>query len=148
MKQPFLFILFSSFLLVVACKEPVKTDEKSNEVPETNATNTGISGTYSIDPQSSTVKWKGIKPTGVHNGTVPVSGGSINVSGGMITGGTVEIDMTGITVLDLQGENKQKLEAHLKGRDPGKEEDFFNVDKYPKSTFVINSVSALNNDPD
>lgn len=140
----FLFALTLS-LFVTACKEKTQTEVKVEETPEEN---TGLSGTYTIDPQSSDVKWKGIKPTGVHNGTVPISGGTVTVTDGNITGGQVDIDMNGITVLDLQGPDKEKLEAHLKGKDPGKEEDFFNVDKFPKSTYVINSVTPLDNDPD
>jgi polyisoprenoid-binding protein YceI len=107
-----------------------------------------LGGTYTIDAQNSVIRWWGSKPTGVHNGTVPVSSGSVTVDNGNITGGTIEIDMNNITVLDLEGENKMKLEAHLKGKDPGKENDFFNVDKYPKATYVVNSASPLENDPD
>jgi len=145
MKHLFFLFAITLSLFLTACKEKTQADVKVDETP---AGNTSINGTYSIDPQSSDVKWKGIKPTGVHNGKVPISGGTVTVTDGNITGGQVEIDMTGITVLDLEGGDKAKLEAHLKGKDPGKEEDFFNVDKFPKSTYVINSVTPLDNDPD
>lgn len=136
-------------VMSTACKENMKTDVNV-DVDATDNTDQALlaDGTYVIDPQMSIVNWKGSKPTGVHNGTVPISGGNVKVSNGNVTGGSVEIDMTGITVLDQEGDNKMKLEAHLKGTAPGKEEDFFNVDKFPKATYVLNSVSQLDNDPD
>jgi len=147
MKNLFLLCVLFFGLMITSCKEKAKVDVTVDETPATDdATNT--SGTYVIDPASSQVNWKGFKPTGTHNGIVPISSGTITVADGNITGGTIEIDMNGITVLDQQGDSKMKLEAHLKGKDPGKEEDFFNVDKYPKATYVVNSASVLNNDPD
>ncbi len=145
MKQLFfLSILFVGFLNT-GCKEKTKVDVT---VDETAPTEDNMSGTYVIDPQSSDVKWKGSKPTGEHNGIVPISAGTITVADGNITGGTVEINMDGITVLDQEGEGKAKLEAHLKGKAAGVEEDFFNVGKYPKATFAISSATKLDNDPD
>lgn len=139
-----LILIFGLFL--VACNDKTATDQDTLDAAAT--TNDDVSGTYTIDPSSSQVKWKGFKPTGVHNGTVPVSSGTITVENGLVTAGTIELDMTGITVLDLQGENKDRLESHLRGTNPGKEEDFFNVGKYPKATYEINSSTLLSNDPD
>lgn len=145
MKQLFFLSILFLGLMSNACKEKTQTDAKVDETPVVD--NSG-NGTYIIDPQASEVKWKGSKPTGEHNGIVPISAGSVTVADGNITGGTVEINMDGITVLDQQGDSKAKLEAHLKGKEAGKEEDFFNVDKYPKATYVINSATRLENDPD
>lgn len=146
MKQLLLFILVSSSLWITACKEKTSTDTSTST--ETPVTNSGLDGTYTIDLQSSQIKWQGTKPTGVHNGTVPISGGNVVVSGGLITGGQITIDMKGITVTDLEGDMKNNLEAHLKGTVAGKEQDFFNVDKYPTATYTINSSTALQNDPE
>jgi polyisoprenoid-binding protein YceI len=148
MKQLLFIGMFLVMMVSNSCKEKTNVNVNVDETPAVDNTSTAADGTYVIDPQSSDVKWKGSKPTGVHNGIVPISGGQVTVTNGMVTGGTVEIDMTGITDLDLEGEMKANLEAHLKGRAPGKENDFFNVDKYPKATYVINSVSKLDNDPD
>lgn len=146
MKPIFLIGILFLGLSLTACKEKTQTDANT-EVTGTDETSTS-DGTFVIDPQTSIVKWKGSKPTGVHNGTVPVASGTVTVANGNITAGTVEINMQGITVNDLDGDNKATLESHLKGSTPGKEEDFFNVDKYPKATYVINSASVLENDPD
>ena len=140
----FLAVLFMG-LMVTACNEKAQTDtvtvtEEKNE--------NSLGGNYVIDPQTSDIKWKGSKPTGVHNGVVPIASGSVQVENGNITGGTIVMDMNGITVLDLEGKNKENLEAHLKGKDPGKEEDFFNVDKFPTATYTIKSSTALENDPE
>jgi len=145
----FYTILFLAFS-ITACKEKTDNNNAENNAEETTQGNASASldGTYTIDAASSQIKWQGSKPTGVHNGTVPVSAGSIIIANGLITGGTIEIDMTGITVTDLEGDSKQNLEAHLKGTTPGKEQDFFNVDKFPKATYTVTSSSALNNDPD
>ena len=146
MKQLLFIAISFSSLFVVSCKEKTTTDVSVDETPAVETPAAGADGTYIIDPAASIVNWKGSKPTGVHNGTVPVSGGQVTVANGMITGGTVDFDMAGITVLDLEGNDKANLEAHLKGDAPGKENDFFNVGKYPKATYVINSVSKLDND--
>lgn len=145
MKHLFLLIIICGSIFI-ACNDKTSTDQGDVEAPDSADIN--ASGTYTIDPSSSEIKWKGFKPTGVHNGTVPVSSGTITVEDGLVTDGTIEIDMTGITVLDLQGENKDRLESHLRGTNPGKEEDFFNVGKYPKATYEINSATFLSNDPD
>lgn len=147
MKQYLFLLMLVPALLVTACKEKTNTDEAKDGMENKDHANS-MDGTYSIDPQSSQIKWQGAKPTGVHNGIVPISAGNVVVKDGMITGGTIEIDMNGITVTDLEGDAKKNLEAHLKGKDAGKELDFFNVDKYPKATYVISSSSKLDNDPD
>jgi polyisoprenoid-binding protein YceI len=58
------------------------------------------------------------------------------MDGDKITGGEFVIDMTSIDVQDLTGENKGKLEGHLKS------DDFFGVQNHPKAKMVITSASA------
>jgi polyisoprenoid-binding protein YceI len=129
----------------VSCKSK-GAEENTTETTETTGNNPkGVA--YEIDVPRSELKWNAFKPTGTHFGTVPIAGGTIYVDGDLITGGSVEIDMTGIEVKDLDGEMKQKLEAHLKGSVPGSEDDFFNVSKYPKTTFNILGSTKLENDP-
>lgn len=94
-------------------------------------------GTYKVDPAVSTVQWLGKKVTGQHSGNVPVKSGEISVQGGNVTGGKVLVDLSNITVTDLDGEMKGKLEGHLKS------DDFFSVEKHPTATFEIKSVKKL-----
>jgi polyisoprenoid-binding protein YceI len=90
--------------------------------------------TYKVDTQKSTVEWLGEKKTGKHNGTLTVTGGEIKNKKGVITG-SVEIDMNSIHVSDLADTaSEHKLEKHLKGP------DFFDVQKFPKASFVITSA--------
>jgi len=94
----------------------------------------GNAGTYKVDHSKSGVTWKGKKVIGGHDGTINISEGSVGFNGSTITSGTFTIDMSTIKALDLQGESKGKLEAHLKSP------DFFDVAKFPTSTFKIKKV--------
>ncbi|MEO9476410.1 MAG: YceI family protein [Cyclobacteriaceae bacterium] len=93
--------------------------------------------TYTADISNSTVNWVGKKVTGQHNGTVEIKEGTIEYGNGKLTGGSFTIDMTSILSNDLEGEWKAKLEGHLKS------DDFFGVEKYPTSTFIIKKAKAL-----
>jgi polyisoprenoid-binding protein YceI len=93
--------------------------------------------TLKVDAKASTFKWNAKKVTGEHSGTMNIASGNIIVDKGIVTGGTVIVDMTSIDVTDLQGEYKGKLEGHLKS------EDFFFVEKNTTSTLVIKKVVAI-----
>jgi len=45
--------------------------------------------------------------------------------------------MSSINVVDLKGNEKAGLEAHLKGTTAGKEDHFFNTVKYPQAVFTV-----------
>lgn len=109
----------------VEAKEPVKVVK--TEVEEVKAGN--------VDVKTSVVTWKGTKPTGAHNGTVTLKSGNLVLDNGAVKGGEFVIDMNSINTLDLKaGKGKEDLDGHLKNA------DFFNVEKYPTSKFVITSV--------
>lgn len=90
-----------------------------------------------IDINSSTIEWLGKKVTGQHNGTVNIKSGNLEMSNGKLTGGMFEIDMTSITVTDLTGNMKGKLEGHLAS------DDFFSVADYPVATVKITEAKML-----
>jgi polyisoprenoid-binding protein YceI len=141
-----LFVITASFLLVhTACKPRVEGETATDENAMQETTN---GNRFEIDAARSEIKWKGFKPVGAHEGVVPVSGGYITVDNGTVTGGEVNIDIANLRVTDLEGEQKANLEGHLKGTVAGKEEDFFNVQKYPTAKFVLKSATPLQNDPD
>lgn len=75
------------------------------------------------------------KKVGKHNGIFGIKEGSLQVKDGQVQGGKVIIDVNSVKVLDLTGEDQQKLEGHLK------DVDFFETAKYPEATFEITSVS-------
>jgi polyisoprenoid-binding protein YceI len=89
---------------------------------------------YSVDTAESVINWRGYKVTGQHHGTVRIKSGELQYEGDQLTSGAFAIDMTTITVEDLEGEWKKKLEGHLKS------DDFFGVEKYPAAIFEITEV--------
>ncbi|MDO4714797.1 MAG: YceI family protein [Bacteroidales bacterium] len=90
-----------------------------------------------IDTAASTIQWKGTKPGGEHWGTVALQSGQIYTNeAGELVGGNFTIDMASIVCADLdEASGKQALETHLKN------EDFFNVAKYPTAKFEITAVT-------
>jgi polyisoprenoid-binding protein YceI len=88
-----------------------------------------------IDITKSTVVWSGYKVTGSHQGTISVKSGSLKFDEGLLTGGSVVIDMTTINCTDLQaGKGKESLEGHLKS------DDFFGVAQFPTANMIISKV--------
>jgi polyisoprenoid-binding protein YceI len=124
----------AGIVLLVAFKN------KETKSPAPLITTAAKEETFKMDTKASTVDWTAEKVTGKHNGTVPFSTGEIKVAKDMLSGGSFDVDMTGIKVTDLEGEWATKLEGHLKA------DDFFGVDKNPKAKFVITSVVPLKGD--
>src|SRR6185369_12980875 len=92
---------------------------------------------YKVDTGKSTLEWYAEKMSGKHHGTIKISNGELKDDHGKLTG-TLEIDMNTIENKDLESPvYKAKLENHLKS------EDFFSVVKYPKSTFVLTSITPI-----
>ncbi len=89
-----------------------------------------------IKVDNSKVVWKGYKVTGSHEGTISIKTGHLNFDNDILTGGSFEIDMSTITVTDLEGEYKGKLEGHLKS------DDFFGVTKYSTASLVFTKVKS------
>jgi len=93
-----------------------------------------------IKKETSIVKWTGNKIGGSHTGEINVKSGYLELKNNQITGGEVVIDMHTITNHDLKDEGyNQKLVGHLKS------DDFFGVEKYPTSTFVISEATGFKN---
>ncbi|WP_026837847.1 YceI family protein [Gillisia sp. JM1] len=92
-----------------------------------------------INIKESSVTWIGKKVTGSHTGTIQLKSGFFNMEDEKLVGGEFVMDMTSISTTDLSGENKQKLEGHLKS------EDFFGVEKHPTAKLVITSVASKGN---
>ena len=137
-------MMFAMILLVgsmTSCKDSEGAKAEVSNKGEVAAA-TGV--TMAVDLANSKVLWEGTKPTGSHNGTVNVSGGSVSVKDGKVTGGNFTLDMNSITSLDLEGDNKAGLESHLKGTAEAEKDDhFFNVKKYPTAKFEITKVTGL-----
>lgn len=129
------FVLFSTFLAISCSKEkPVTSD--ANEVSTTK------DGTqFVVDTLNSNIEWKGYKifktENTSHFGTIKFESGMITVKDGKLESGNFVADMGSLTSEDLKNKKQdlEKLNSHLKSA------DFFEVDKFPTSSYEITKVS-------
>lgn len=106
----------------------------ANGAEKKKATKVAKAQILKLDKSGSTVKWMASKKIGsAHNGTITVKDGQIEMRDGNIVGGNIVIDMASIQNEDLKGspDFQKKLVGHLSSA------DFFNVEKFPTSTFKI-----------
>ena len=96
-------------------------------------------GPVKVNLGESSVNWKAAKVTGEHMGYVNLQSANLDIQDGVLKGGDFTADMTSITVTDLEGEWKQKLEGHLKS------DDFFGVENHGTASFKITSANASGN---
>lgn len=141
MKRLFLnvFIIAGLSAATVGCKNDNKEATTSEAREAAMANEEAVQ--FEVDTTSSVIEWQGKKPTGTHTGTIQLEEGSFMANDSIIESGRFVMDMNSINVTDLQGEEKQNLEAHLKGTVEGKEGDFFDVNKYPEATFEVTGVT-------
>ncbi len=92
--------------------------------------------TLSVDTENSSIKWVGKKVTGAHEGGIDISEGSLIFDDEKIVGGSFAIDMTSITVTDIEKESANaKLVGHLKS------DDFFSTDKFKSANMTIKTIT-------
>jgi polyisoprenoid-binding protein YceI len=92
---------------------------------------------YVVDKKESVVTWKGSRLFSSekgHIGYVYVSKGELMIEKGQLVGGTVVLDMN--TITDPIHGSDNNLINHLK------DSDFFDVKKFPVSTFAITKVAS------
>lgn len=91
-----------------------------------------------VDTQASSIHWIGSKPGGSHHGTIAIKEGSLAINGTEVASGSFTIDMNAIVDEDLTDQKMNNmLVTHLKSA------DFFDVEKYPTSSFAITKVEAV-----
>ncbi len=90
--------------------------------------------TSTLDIQNSNLKWTGKKITNSsHYGSLKFKSGEVNFSENLISSGKFIVDMTTISVDDIKGSGKSRLEGHLRS------DDFFSVENFNEAILVINS---------
>jgi polyisoprenoid-binding protein YceI len=89
-----------------------------------------IEDNYTVDVASSTLNWKGYKPTGSHTGTIMLKSGNLIMEGNELKSGSFVANM--VSIKDSEG--SARLEGHLKS------EDFFDVKVFATSKFEIIQV--------
>ena len=72
-----------------------------------------------------------------------MSQGTFKANDSVVESGTFVVDMKSLEVTDLEGDDKMKLEKHLKGTVKGQEGDFFNVNEFPEAIFEVTGISTL-----
>ncbi len=147
MKKVFLNLALVASVAVgsVACQQDAKNKTEAKEA-EKAAEKSEMAEEFRVLAPESEIKWEGLKKTGSgHNGEISIEKGTFTYADGAIESGMFVINMESIDVQDLEGDKKQKLEAHLKGTVEGKEGDFFNVKEYPHAIFEVTGVETNNN---
>lgn len=90
---------------------------------------------FKVDGSKSKIAWLAKKVTGSHNGFINISGGTLQVDGSTLTGGSFNVDTRTMTVEDIKDEKgNARLLGHLKS------DDFFSVEKHPEASFAITSA--------
>ncbi len=97
-----------------------------------------VNGSYTVNTSESTLKWTGyhLAKSYEHWGYVNLKSGTLAVKNGKITAGEFIIDMTTIANEDVDGEDGEHLDDHLKN------EDFFAVADFPEAKLVIKSTNT------
>ena len=89
----------------------------------------------------SLIRWYGEELTGkTHFGNLSFKEGQIELQDGLIIGGNFVVNMISLSVEDLSGGAKARLEGHLRS------DDFFSVDKYPEATLKITQKAKFEGD--
>lgn len=97
---------------------------------------------FVVDANDSKIDWIGSKVGGEHKGDLKLKSGELSVKDGVVQGGSFIIDVQSINVTDLSGDDKAKLEGHLKGLAQDESADhFFNTTKFPEGKFEISSIA-------
>ena len=122
------FLLLAFITLAVSCAQaPDAPKATASEPQQTNNQAAAGQANWAVDVQQSKVLWVGTKPTGRHNGSFDIKAGSVTVANGQLTGGSFDIDLATIAVLD-EGMNDDSR-ANLPN--PRKEPAFFEEGNSP-----------------
>jgi polyisoprenoid-binding protein YceI len=98
----------------------------------------GEDGTYSVDAESSVVRWTGRNLFNHHNGTVKLAGGQIEVENGVLKAARFSLDMRSIACEDLTDANYNALLIrHLH------DADFFDVANHPTADFIAEKAEPI-----
>lgn len=139
-KKHILFIILLLFAATAVLLNITQQEvSQHQEVRYMSLANKETSEKFTVVKEKTTVKWKGQKLTGSHTGTVPVKSGTLEISDGVLIGGTFVFDMQGMANEDIENEkSKTKLMGHLRSG------DFFNTAEYPEAKLVITDVKTIN----
>ena len=104
---------------------------------------TVMADSYQLDTQKSSVTWTGKKAIGTtHTGNLQFKEGALDVTNNQLVSALFVVDMATLTDKDLakKPDMQKKLVGHLKSA------DFFNVEKFPTSTFKVTKAEKKSDD--
>lgn len=134
-------LAFAAVAMLVSCN---KAGDKANTTTEQQVAEQQ-GAVYNVDAATSIVKWTGTHKGGLNPrfGVVKAEG-TVAVENNVVTGGKFTLDLNSLTTDEASvdpatsgGKKSTDLDGHLKSA------DFFDVEKYPTSTFEITSVAAF-----
>jgi polyisoprenoid-binding protein YceI len=117
-------------LSILACKDPGKDASKAVTEEAKTAEAPKAGEVIPFDSKTSKVDFVGSKVTGSHTGNFGNFDGRVELVDGKIEASTVRVDIDMKSV----SSDTEKLTGHLKSK------DFFEVDRFPKATFVSTKI--------
>ena len=120
---------------VISCENPADKTSDAAVKDKVEKTTDAAAGTKYVFTPESTVGFVGSKVTGSHNGGFKTFTGHFTVKDGKPVGNDHKV------VIDMAStfSDAEKLTGHLKSP------DFFDVEKYPQSTFDVTEIKAGDN---
>jgi polyisoprenoid-binding protein YceI len=97
-------------------------------------------GAQTIDATSSQLKWTGYGIGKSHWGYVNIKDSELKMKDAKPVSGKIVVDLNTIATKDLEGAMADRLNGHLKN------EDFFEVEKYPVATFTSTKITPQGKD--
>ena len=126
--------ILSLSIFLAACEDPAATKPKAqtSEPSTVSSTQTNIAAAIAlpITPENSKIEFTGSKVTGKHDGGFTKFRGAINLVGDKAENSSVSVDIDAESIYA----NVDDLTKHLKTS------DFFDVQKFPKVTFVSTKI--------
>lgn len=150
MRKLFILLVLGGVVITTGCTHNQTTNVESNQGEKiTSADENNKAGSltvedffelnqfYKIDTEKSQVKWSGAKVVGgSHTGVLNIQAGRFartKLDDNIFFVGTIELDMKSIK----SDPPIEMLDKHLKS------DDFFAVEKFPTSTFTLNSIEKI-----
>ena len=125
----YLFVAITTF----ACNTTTKKEEKKNDVAVQDTS-------LSFNLENSNIKWIGTELTSkTHYGSLKLTQADLVIADSKVTSGEFTVDMTSLSVEDLEGEWKERLEGHLSS------DDFFSIEKFQTASLKVLNSNILEN---
>jgi polyisoprenoid-binding protein YceI len=131
-------IIYLSFIAIIILNCNSKSDTENLKLQNKEQEIISSLSTIIVDIDSSSINWIGKKVMSSHEGIINISSGELVMSGDKLISGIIEVDMNSIINTDIEKIGKREyLTNHLKN------EDFFNVLEYSKSTLIITNSEQI-----